>query len=128
MISADRNNTDKKLANLVCRFLDDITSVVPEETDLLLLQALIKSVSQVSPGLIMQNFMEFVYPLREKIQNKDESFFLNNENIFGDIEKSKVNHFKHIWQSNKLTPEDREMIWKWFSVFILVCEKEKKKM
>jgi hypothetical protein len=115
--------TDRKLANLVCKFLDDVTNAVPEETDLLILQALIKS---VPPQLVMQNFMEFVYPLREKIRNKDESFFLNNENIFGDIEKSKINHFKHIWKSDKLTTEDRNCIWKWFSVFILVCEKVKK--
>ena len=118
------DNTDKKLVTLVCKFLDDVITVVPEETDLLLLQALIKSVPS---ELVMLNFMEFVYPLKEKIQKKDESFFLSNDNIFGDIEKSKVNHFKKIWKSDKLTLEDRECIWKWFSLFIVVCEKAKKR-
>jgi hypothetical protein len=121
-MSERRLDTDRKLANLVCKFLDDVTTVCPE-SDLLLLQALINS---TPPSLVMQTFMEFVYPLREKIKNRDETFFLNNENIFGDIERSKVNHFKKIWQSNKLTEEDRDAIWKWFSAFIIVCEKAKK--
>ena len=125
-MSADRrvDSTEKKLVNLVCKFLDDVIGVVPEETDLLLLQALIKS---VPPDLVMQNFMEFVYPLRDKIKNRDESFFLSNENIFGDIEKSKVNHFKRIWSSNKLTEGDKSAIWRWFDAFIMICEKAKKR-
>lgn len=116
-------DTEKKLAILVSKFLDDVINVVPEETDLLLLQALVKTVPS---ALVMQNFMEFVYPLRDKIKVKDESFFLSNDNIFGDLETSKVNHFKKIWQSDRLTIEDRDAIWRWFSAFIKICEKSKK--
>ena len=54
-------------------------------------------------------------------------FFLSNDNIFGDLETSKVNHFKKIWQSDRLTIEDRDAIWRWFSAFIKICEKSKKR-
>lgn len=116
---------EKKLVTLVCKFLDDIISAVPEETDLLLLRALIVSISS---ELLMKNFMVYVYPHREKIRNKDESFFLSNENIFNELEKSKANHFKKIWEGHRLSAEDKEAIWKWFSAFILVCEQAKKRM
>jgi hypothetical protein len=114
---------DQKLAKLICKFLDDIILVVPQETDLIVLRSFMSS---APPGVILENFMNYVYPLKSKIQGRDESFFLKND-VFGPVAAGQVTHFRQLWKSGVFTEEDKQSIWRWFDAFLVVCDRMNKK-
>jgi hypothetical protein len=105
-------------------FLDELIEQFPEEGDLILLRIMLKD--QIQIVNVMNQFILEVLPLKNLIYAKDELFFLNNNILFGNIDKGKVNHFKKLWRSNKLDTSDKDVIWDWFKLFIKICEKYQK--
>ena len=105
-------------------FLDELIEQFPEEGDLVVSRIFLKD--QVPIAEIMDYTVENLLPLRHKVKNRNEDFFLNDGFMFCDIDESKVVHFKRLWKSNDLDIEDREAIWKWFDLFILLCDNYKK--
>ena len=71
----------------------------------------------------MQTFCEKCLPLKSTIKSRDESFFLNNSLFFEKVDKSKVNHFRKLWQSDKLDASDKQVIWSWYDSFLALAEK-----
>jgi hypothetical protein len=52
---------------------------------------------------------------------KNETFFLEKDNIFGSSPKDKVIQFKQVYL--KMADDDKETLWLWFNTFIDICEK-----
>lgn len=100
--------------NLVS-FLDELIEQF-EETEFITMRILINE--QIPIVLIMQKFIEYVIPFSQVIKNRDDSYFLNNDNIFSVLDPSQVNHFKTIWESDKIDQEDKDVIWDWFDVLL----------
>jgi hypothetical protein len=69
----------------------------------------------------MKQFNIFVMPHKELIHSKNETFFLEHDNIFGSSPKEKVVHFKELYL--KMTADDKDTLWAWFNVFISICDK-----
>jgi len=70
---------------------------------------------------IMDYIIKWLIPCVDKIKKKDEDFFLNNDDMFSKLPNAKVLHIKILWQSGKLTDEDKDIIWDWFNVFSTIC-------
>lgn len=125
------SNESERLVNLlrsnIVRFVEDLMLVFPEMPELHIAKAYFGNF--LDPYVCMNNFIEFVVPLKDKIPTRDDEFFLNNENIFGSIPESqrgKVPYFKKIWQSEVMTPESKEQVWKYFELYVAIAEKFKK--
>jgi len=103
------------------QFIDALVEQFPSETDLYLVKVLF-STEQVSPQLMMQLFMERIYPNKKLIEKRDEKFFIENEDIFSGISNDKVGHFKRLWMSGILDDSDKVEVWRWFDVFIMLCD------
>jgi hypothetical protein len=81
--------------------------------DLLLIRVYIHSMNH---PIAMDHIINKVLPWKDHIINKDESFFRDNKQIFGQLPKDKVDFFykKH----QLLEQEDKDEIWDFFNSFI----------
>lgn len=102
-------------------FLDELIAQFPQEPDLVILRIFMKD--QVPIHDVMCHVIKEILPHKEKINRKDESFFLENEVLFREMSSEHVLHFKRLWTSQNLDKDDREAIWQWFSSFILLSER-----
>jgi len=100
------------------KFLDALIELFPEESDLIVARILFE-------GNIENFFSHFyikIISAKDMIKARDENFFLTDENIFTGINNNLVEKWKQIWQSNKLNAENKQVMWKWFEVFLTLCE------
>jgi len=63
--------------------------------------------------------------LRKMAKERNECFFLEH-NIFDNLGKDKINHFKKLWRSGLLDEEDKVVIWNWIDAFIYLGDKYSK--
>ncbi len=113
-----------KFKDKIIMFLDELIEQFPEEGDLVIIRIFMKD--QIPIDTIMTYFIIKIIPLKEEVKNRDESFFLNNNILFDEIDKGKVNHFKRLWRSPQIDDNDKNIIWKWFDLFILYVQKYQK--
>lgn len=115
----------KKFKLIIIQFLDELLYQFPKDNDMILCRILVKDMIQ--DIILIENFIQYILPYKKKISKRDETFFLTDESIISHITnfnyKSKVNKLKILWQSKNLDDDDREQIWKWFDLFIIVSDK-----
>lgn len=102
-------------------FLDEMIEQFPNEGDFVVMRILLND--QISINDVMNNFILQILPLKTMVKERNDNFFLQNNILFEDLDKSKVNHFKKIWRSDLLDNDDKEAMWQWFDMFIKISEK-----
>lgn len=110
----------KDLLSNLKEFLDDLSETLPQEEDLLIMRIFL--FEQVPIDLLINQINKYVMPHRDKIKNRDEKFFMNEDGIFGKIEGKKILHFKDIWNSNRLEPDNKNTIFIWFEQIINIMD------
>ena len=103
----------------IIEFLDELIEQFEEEGDLIIFRFFVSE--QMPIETLMKRFIEYIYPLRDMIINKNEKFFLENNNIFASSPHDKVIHFKELYM--KMNEDDRNILWVWFKAFLTICEK-----
>lgn len=109
--------------NLVA-FLDELIEQFPEEGDLVVARIFLND--QVPIVDVMNTFITKLLPVKDMVKQRNDDFFLNNNILFDQLDKNKVNHFKKLWRSERLDSEDRQTIWRWYDLFISLSEKYQK--
>lgn len=106
--------------NLV-QFFEEMNTIFPRESSFILARVFIEH--QVQPHEIMEYIIINLLPVKDEIQNKNEEFFLNEDNEFlKQINPTRKNQFKTLWTTIK--DEDcKNTIWEYFSVFIKLAER-----
>lgn len=107
------------LKNETLNLFDDIISLYPNETDILLARLFIYN---IEPMDLMNGYIRSVYPFKGYIENKNEEFFMRTDNIFGKISSDKINRFKDIITQD-MSVENKAAIWRYFEVFLALIEK-----
>ena len=107
-------------------FLDELIDQFPSEEDLIVVRVFLKD--QIPIVSVMSYFIREILPLKKFIVTKNELFFIDNNVLFGYLDKNKVNHFKRIWRSGNLDDDDKAVIWAWFSTFVTLAERYQKVM
>lgn len=116
------NNIINEFKNKVVSFLDELIEQFPEESDFIIARIFLKD--QIPTETIILTFIKNIMPYKEQIKDRDEMFFLNSDiALFGEVNKEKVNNLKLLWKSSRLDNEDKEVMWKWFDIFIFLAEK-----
>ena len=80
---------------------------------------------KANSSIIVQYFITYIYPFKQNIFNKEESFFLDGggqEEIKGETGLKFRDNIKKLWLA-EMNDENKEVVWKYFKVFILLCEK-----
>ena len=113
----------KKFNKVIISFLDELLAILPEEKNIKVFKNQLSAVEYVSETKIIKSFIEYGYPYKTHILSKDESFFLKygNVKVEGDY-MSEALQLKRLWET-KLSKENKEVVWKYFKVLILLAEK-----
>lgn len=122
-MSSNLSKFNEQLLN----FLNELSNLFPEDKMLKTSYHTVEFMKKSNPREIMNLFKMYVYPYKEQILKRDESFFLNND--FSDSIKSnstitEMFRIKTIWSSGRLCKNDKDCVWNYFKVFIYLMDKE----
>ena len=113
------------LLQQIDNFINELCTIFPKFNDILIFREKYNLLRSANSKLIVEYFIQFIYPLKNKIMEKDESFFLDG----GGQDEIKDNsglkfrdNIKVLWIS-EMSDENKEIIWKYFRIFIVLCEK-----
>jgi hypothetical protein len=106
-------------------FIDELCTIFPKNMDIQLFREKYNLVRSANSNLIVEYFCLYVYPFKQKILNQEESFFLEGggQEELKDTSGLKFrDNIKKLW-INEMSDENKEIIWKYFKVFTILCEK-----
>tara|TARA_B110000967_G_C18819303_1_gene527790 strand:+ start:242 stop:619 length:378 start_codon:yes stop_codon:yes gene_type:complete len=112
--------------NLVIKFNDDLIITFPEENDFKVYKRgiiLLNSANSKKICLLFKDYMKFY---RQKIIEKDESFFLNNNyidivnKVQSDGLESIITKLKNYW--NNMSSGNKDKIWEYLNSLIKLSE------
>lgn len=109
------------------RLITDLCNYFPENKDLKKFDTIFQLLKQSNPRKILEIFKQHITnKYKDNILSKDETFFLN----YNFVEETKDNNYagelmvrlKENW--NGIDESNKETIWKYFQVLILLSEKD----
>ena len=112
--------------NLVIKFNDDLISTFPEENDFKVYKRGIILLNSANSKKICLLFKDYMVFYRQKITEKDESFFLNNDyteivnNNKSEGVESIISKLKHYW--NTMSIGNKNKIWEYLNSLIKLCD------
>lgn len=123
----------KEFKNNLISFFDELIDQFPDIGELVMIriflndQVIIKDVIESVSYQINKNEQM----IRKIIKDRNEEFFLEENNFFSGLSISSKQHdkvlkFQTIWRSNRLDKEDKETIWKWIDSFVFLTDKYNK--
>jgi hypothetical protein len=120
--------TLKKFTGQLYQLIDDICELFPSETEFKMWREGLDLMAKANPARLMESFIYYVMPLRERILSKNEDFFMGNDfkktvnSAAGDDMSVLHGHLARLWKTS-LTAEDKETIWKYFQVLVVLAER-----
>ena len=112
--------------NLVIKFNDDLITTFPEENDFKVYKRGIILLNSANSKKICLLFKDYMVLFRQKIIEKDESFFLNNNyteivnNVQSDGLESIITKLKNYW--NSMSSGNKEKIWEYLNSLIKLSD------
>ena len=127
----DKNNIISVFNTQISSFINDLILVYPNDNDLYTFKTSMKMLLLVDEKKVISMFKEFVYSkYKVQIEKRDSDFFLQNnyDDIVAqtktdtpEITAQLINKIKSYWIS--MSNENKEVVWKYFTVLIKLCEK-----
>jgi hypothetical protein len=114
--------------NMLVRFFEDMRDTFPEEKELKAGLEMIQNARRINPRLVLDMFTEHVaVPLREKIEKEDDAGIIlyargTLSQQFNEILPALAIFDRH-WHT--LSDKNRESIWKYLKVLLVLSEKAK---
>lgn len=120
----------------IVEFLNDLIKLFPEDTDFKIYKTAINLVKLADEKKPLQYYKKFVTDeYKEHINNRNDKFFLehdysdilNNEELKSELDSDAnisnkiVKRLKGYW--GVLTPDNKEIVWNYFSIFLKISEK-----
>lgn len=116
----------------ICEFMGELLEQFPQELTLVMMNVFLQT--KVESKDLMDMFIHYCLPHKEKISNREENFFLHELQDSGDmslktqnyINGLDSNYLKRLWKSSVLEDDDRKIIWAWMDRFIEIAEEYQK--
>ena len=91
--------------------------------DIRVFKSQVSTIEYLDESKILKSFIQFGYPYKDQILKKDEEFFLKtgSVNVENDYMSESI-HLRDLWK-NKLSPKNKEVVWKYFQVMIVLADK-----
>ncbi len=109
----------------VDNFLNELCNVFPSNGEIKLFYEKYQLIRGANSSLVLTYFIQFVYPHKQKIMDKDENFFLEGggqEELKDSSGLRFRDNLKNLW-TNGMSDENKQIVWKYFKIFILLIEK-----
>jgi hypothetical protein len=113
------------LLQQIDNFINELCTIFPKNNDILLFREKYILIKSANSKLVIEYFIQFIYPLKKKIMDQDESFFLDGggqEEIKDTSGLKFRDNIKTLWVA-EMSPENKEVVWKYFKIFVILCEK-----
>lgn len=101
-------------------FLDDLIEQFPMQSEFIIMRIFVKD--KIPIKTLIDQFVADVLPHVDLIKIRDDSFFKNSQLIGYP---NKPTFFHDFWFSELLDKDDKEIIWKWIDVFVILANKIK---
>ena len=118
-------STKSKLLQQISNFIDELNTTFPNNNDIEIFREKFLFLKSVNSQLIIEYFIKYIYPLKESILNQDENFFLQGGGQDEVKDKNGLNmrdNLKNLW-IDKMSEDNKIIVWKYFKIFILLSEK-----
>lgn len=109
----------------ITNFINELNSTFPENKDLMIFKEKYEMLKSINSQLILDYFIQFIYPHKKRIVSQDETFFLEGGGQEELKDKNGLNmrdNLKDLW-TNQMSDENKVVVWKYFKTFILLIEK-----
>jgi hypothetical protein len=106
-------------------FLNELCNLFSKNNELLLLREKYNLLKSANSKLVIEYFIKYIYPFKSKIVNQEEVFFLEGggqDDIKDNSGLKLRDNIRNLWIS-EMSDDNKEIIWKYFKIFILLCEK-----
>lgn len=106
-------------------FIEELCTIFSNNSEIQLFGQKYEIIRSANSKIVIEYFIQFVYPNKKEIMNCDETFFLNGggqEELTDNSGLKLRDNIKNLW-INEMSDENKEIIWKYFKVFIKLCEK-----
>lgn len=113
----------KTFCTVLGDFFEDLYQSYPDPS-LFLLKQTSKAMMATTPKLVVQNFMYCIEPYKDRLLQKDESFFIkgglanNLKNTEYGFLIDEINKVSEIWIRPETSDKTKESIWKYFRALI----------
>ena len=111
-----------KFNKIVDKFLNELHTILPDEKDIVIFQSQVGVAIMVDPTKLLKSFIKYAYPHKDHILKKNEDFFLGDELSIKQDYMADAIHLTDLWK-NKLSDQNKEVVWKYFQVMTLLAEK-----
>ena len=115
-------NEALRFNKIVEKFLNELHTILPDEKDIVIFQSQLGVATMVDPTKLIRSFVKYVYPHKEHILNKNETFFLGDGLSVKNDYMAEAIHLTDLWK-NKLSDENKEVVWKYFQVMVVLAGK-----
>jgi hypothetical protein len=113
------------LLQQIDNFMNELCTIFPENGEIQLFGQKYNLIRNANSKMVIEYFVQFVYPHKTEIMNCNENFFLDG----GGQEELKDNsglkfrdNIRNLW-IKEMSDENKEIIWKYFKIFIILSEK-----
>jgi len=120
------SETRELLTRQIENFIDEMCQVFPDIRSLQIYRQQFEILKSLSSRVIVEGFSTYVLPHKDKIMNEEEDFFRNGggqDFVKGDMVKFR-DTMSDIW-NERLSEGNKKVCWKYFKVFVLLCERYK---
>lgn len=120
------SDTRQLLTQQIENFINEMCDVFPDIKSLRIYQQQFEILKSLSSRVIVEGFSTYVLPHKGKIMNEEEDFFRNGggqDFVQGDMVKFR-DTMSDIW-NERLSEGNKKVCWKYFKVFVLLCERYK---
>ena len=112
------------------KLIEYLLKELPNDVNIKMFNEKYYLIKKTNSAMIINAFIKFVLPQKDKIFNRDEEYFMNG----GGQEKLKQDKYKDKYQYSldlkenwkNLSEEQKEIIWKYFKILIILAEKHVK--
>tara|TARA_Y100001970_G_C14055188_1_gene761167 strand:- start:197 stop:586 length:390 start_codon:yes stop_codon:yes gene_type:complete len=116
----------KAFNNQLNSFVTELIKTYPQEYNFKVFKNTICLIQKVNPRKVLLLFIEYITPYKDKLLNRDESFFLD-ENYTSIVQKTDnqenawklINQLKLYWKDTN--NNNKDIIWKYFHQLITLA-------
>lgn len=116
--------------------LDDLIRIFPDAKSIRVYKEKFILAKSANPQIVLLVFLKYIYPYKQQVINKEESFFLsdnltnkivNNDELKEEAEAdseyilTQALGIKNLWK--KMSEEQKETLWTYFKVLMVLCER-----
>ena len=118
-------STKNIIITQITNFIDELVNTYPTNNELVLFREKYNLLRSANSQLIINYFIQYIYPHKDIIKKEDENFFLDGggQEELNDKNGLKFrDNIKQLWQQN-MSEENKKIVWKYFKTFILLIDK-----